>query len=173
MNTEQRIHELAQAMKAAKDRRHFERYQAVYLYLTGYLMKEIGHIIGRRHETVGRYISAYKESGLDGLTLGHSPGRSKRLTDTQEQALVDTITTKIPADVGFPARANWTLKIIVHYVEKEWGHIYSLRGMSILLKRLGLSFTRPTYTLEKADPEQQRIFTAETFPALKKSSKMK
>lgn len=39
---------------------------------------------------------------------------------------------------------------------------------SRLLARQGLSYTRPTYTLEKADPEKQSVCVEETFPALKK-----
>ena len=171
MNVEKQKHELKKAMNAAKDRRHFERYQAVHLYLNDYKMKEIGQIIGRRHETVGSYIAAYKEAGIEGLSLGHSTGKPKRLTDEQEAALVETITNKLPADVGFIARSNWTLDLITHYVKAEWGFSYSLREMSLLLERLGLSYTRPTYTLEKADPEKQRQFKEETFPALKKTGK--
>lgn len=75
----------------------------------------------------------------------------------------------MPADVGFEARQNWTLALIVQHVKAETGHSYSLRGMSIMLKRLGLTYTRPTYTLEKADPEKQREFTEETFPRYKKN----
>ncbi|MDQ8526336.1 winged helix-turn-helix domain-containing protein [Enterococcus faecium] len=37
-----------------------------------------------------------------------------------------------------------------------------------LLHRLGLSWTRPTYTLKKADSKKQQVFLEETFPSLKK-----
>ncbi|MGE7921287.1 helix-turn-helix domain-containing protein [Viridibacillus sp. NPDC093762] len=76
--------------------------------------------------------------------------------------------TLFPADVGFTARYNWILALIVDFVEEKWGISYSLRGMSRILEQLGLSYTRPTYTLEKADPEKQKVFVEETFPALKK-----
>lgn len=163
--------ELKTAMHEAKDRRHFERYQAVFLYLDGYGVTEIGRIIGRRRQTIRDYVNAYQQSGLQGLALGHSPGKPKRLSDAQEAALVKVITSKLPSEVGFPARANWTLKLIVKYVEREWEHAYSIRGMSILLERLGLTYTRPTYTLKKTDPEKQRTFTDDTFPDLKKTRK--
>lgn len=169
MEREQQRKELQEAMRGAKDRRHYERYQAVLLYLNGYTRIEIGRIIGRRHETVGSYISSYKKEGLSGLQLGHSPGKPKRLSEEQEAALRDIITTNTPADVGFEARYNWTLALVTAYVRKEWDISYSLRGMSILLKRIGLSYTRPTYTLEKADPVKQREFMENTFPSLKKS----
>jgi putative transposase len=36
--------------------------------------------------------------------------------------------------------------------------------MSRLLESLGLSYTKPTYTLAQADAEKQKIFQEEIFP---------
>lgn len=163
------LEEMKTAMRVAKDRRHFERYQAVYLYLTGYRRQEIAQIIGRTSETVGIYIASYKENGLEGLRLGHSTGKPPKLSASQQAILLETISTQVPADVGFIAKYNWTLALAVQFVQEEWGVSYSLRGMSQVFERLGLSYTRPTYTLEKADPEKQRVFVEETFPVVKKS----
>jgi len=66
---------------------------------------------------------------------------------------------------------NWTLKIISSFIEKEWNQTYTLRGVSRLLHDLGLSYTKPTYTLAKADPLKQKEFVEETFPAYKKTPK--
>lgn len=169
MSNQKQLVAVKEAMRCAKDRRHFERYQAIYLYLSGYKMKEIAQIIGRIPETVGIYIATYKESGLDGLVLGHSPGKPSKLSKEQKAMLLEIVSTQVPADVGFPARYNWTLALVVEFVQKKWSISYSLRGMSGVLAQLGLSHTRPTYTLEKADPEKQKVFVEETFPAQKKS----
>lgn len=169
MTVQNQIKEIKEAMRCVKDRRHFERYLAVHLYLSGYKMKDIAKIIGRIPETVGIYISTYKKSGLKGLALGHSTGKPSKLSKEQKALLLETVSTQVPADVGFTARYNWTLALIVEFVDKKWGVSYTLGGMSGVLKQLGLSYTRPTYTLEKADPEKQKVFIEETFPALKKS----
>ena len=55
------------------------------------------------------------------------------------------------------------------FIEREWHKTYTLRGVSILLHDLGLSHTKPTYTLANADPVKQKQFIEETFPALKKT----
>ncbi|WP_180962574.1 helix-turn-helix domain-containing protein [Salimicrobium jeotgali] len=47
------------------------------------------------------------------------------------------------------------------------GGTYTLEGVSKLLHVLGLSCTRPTYTLQKATPEKQQVFVEEIFPTLK------
>lgn len=169
VSVENQREELKSMMRKTKDSRYFERYQAVYLYLGGYIMKKIAEIIGRHPVTVSIYISNYNESGIEGLELGHSTGKPSKLSEEQKAILLKTVSTQVPADVGFTAKYNWTLALIVEYVKNEWGISYSLRGMSLILHALGLSYTRPTYTLEKADPEKQKEFSEVTFPALKKS----
>ncbi|MDQ0273573.1 putative transposase [Cytobacillus purgationiresistens] len=169
MNAQGQIEELKEAMKYAKDHRLYERFQAVYLFLIGYTRIEIAKIINRRRQTVGTYINAYKEKGLKGLELGHSPGRPSKLSKEQKATLFEVITTKVPADVGFTARYNWTLALACAYVKREWNQDYSIRSMSDVLHGLGLSYTRPTYTLEKADPEKQKEFVEKTFADVKKS----
>lgn len=63
------------------DRRLFERYQAIYLYLKGYRQKDIAEIILRSAKTVSSYIKIYKNEGPDGLKLGPYPGAPRKLTE--------------------------------------------------------------------------------------------
>lgn len=154
-------------MQQARDRRIFERYQAVYLFLSDYKRSEIAQILNPNVKTVGIYIDTYKGKGLAGLVLCHSTGKAPKLS-SGKTILVKTVSTQVPADVGFTACYNWMLALVVEFVSNEWGVSYSPRGMSTVLHHLGLSYTRPTYTLEKADPEKQRKFAEETFPELKK-----
>jgi transposase len=170
MNPKQAIPELKEAMRKTSDRRDFERYQAVLLFLEGYQKKEISRIIGRCTHTVGHYVRAYETGGIDGLLeRGVSPGKPSRLTPEQKQALRETVAYKTPDEVGFSARFNWTLMLAAQFIEREWGETYTQKGVSKLLHALGLSYTRPTYTLKKADPAKQETFRQDTFPAVKKS----
>lgn len=169
MNRETEIHELKTAMQTTQDRRMYERYQAVRLVLEGRTRKETADIINRTEHTVGKYVSAYEADGLAGLRRGVSTGKPPRLSEAQRQELKDIVADQTPADVGFPARANWTLALVAELIERKWGETYTPRGVSKMLHALGLSYTRPTYTLEKADPEKQRTFSEETFPECKKN----
>lgn len=82
---QQAADELEIRMKKEKDRRMFERYQAVYLYLQGKTMKEIAEILRRNEKTVSQYIRSYQAKGLDGLQMEHSPGAPTRLTPEQQE----------------------------------------------------------------------------------------
>ncbi len=76
---------------------------------------------------------------------------------------MEVIITKTPSELKLSLHANWTLALHMHTE-----HL----GIS-LLPALGLSYTLPTYHLEKVDPEKQRVFREETFPNLKKIFKEK
>jgi len=169
MTTQEKIQELqVAAMRETKNRRLYERYQAIYLWLNGYKQKEIAHIIQRDVSTIREYRKAYEAGGISALEMGHSSGKPPKLSAEQRAILAEMLASKTPAEMGFPTTANWTLSLIVQWVEREWQISYSLRGMSFVLHHLGFSHTRPTYTLEKADVAKQKEFVEQTFPALKK-----
>lgn len=169
MTTQEQIQELQVAMREAKNRRLYERYQAIYLWLSGYKQKEIANIIQRDVSTIREYRKAYEAGGISALEMGHSSGKPPKLSAEQRAILAEMLANKTPAEMGFPATANWTLSLIVQWVEREWQISYSLRGMSFVLHHLGFSHTRPTYTLEKADVAKQKEFVEQTFPVLKKN----
>ncbi|WP_415688363.1 helix-turn-helix domain-containing protein, partial [Geobacillus stearothermophilus] len=49
-------------------------------------------------------------------------------------------------------------KILQSYVHHHYGISMSREALRKLLHRKGLSWTRPTYTLEKGDPDRQKHF---------------
>jgi transposase len=162
-------HALEKRLKQEKNRRMYERYQTIYLHAVKQKsVAEIAEIIRRNPVTVNIYIKSYQEKGLDGLTMGVSTGAPEQLTSEQHQQLKQTIVTKLPHEVGFPAKHNWTLALAAAYVKREFERSYTIAGMAKLLHRLDLRFTKPTYTLEAADEAKQKEFVDERFPQLKK-----
>lgn len=172
IDTELRIEQVKSEMKETQDKRMYERYQCIFLLLSGEPRHRIATILNRGIDTIGFYIQAYCKDGLEGLELEHSPGRPKRMTSIQEQELYLTIVDKKPADVGFPANMNWTAVLVRKWIENEFQITYSERGARLLLYRLGFSYTKPTYTMAKADPEKQETFKQE-FEELKKIAAMR
>lgn len=162
------IQELKEAMKKTKDKRMFLRYHVVYLHLKGYKNIEIMKYVDICEHTVGTYVNAYKANGIAGLSMGKSTGAKRHLTSEQEQKLFEVITTQTPEQVGFPYRMNWDSNIARQWVKNNFDIDYSARGILYVLHRLNLSFTRPTYTLAKADPAKQEQFKQD-FELLKKA----
>ena len=86
-------------MKDTRDKRMYQRYQAVYLYLQDYSAEKIAIIIGRSEKTVYNYVNSYKQHGIEGLKPGKAPGGSYKLIPQQREELVQIIVTQLPADV--------------------------------------------------------------------------
>ncbi len=166
-NNNPEIQAVKEAMKKTKDKRMYQRYMVVLYHLKGYFNKDIAKMVELCQHTVGIYVNKYKENGLNGLALRHSPGAPRMLTSEQESRLVEVITTHTPDEVGFPNRKNWYVDIIRQWIHDNFGVQYSYTGMIDVLHRLNLSYTRPTYTLAKADPQKQEEFKQE-FELLKK-----
>ncbi|WP_143192014.1 helix-turn-helix domain-containing protein, partial [Paenibacillus helianthi] len=74
MQTTQTFIEIESLMKKEKERRMFERYQAIFLHLKGKNAQEIAEIIGRTERTVYKYLRAYREAGVAGLQINYSTG---------------------------------------------------------------------------------------------------
>ncbi|WP_240418716.1 IS630 family transposase [Paenibacillus periandrae] len=162
------INKLNKAMKETNDKRLYERYLAVRLHLEGHSFAEISRLLGLVRQTISLYWQGYQEKGLEGLFMKHSPGKPPRLNEEQLDQLAELLISKQPVDVGFEARYTWTLPLIASWIEREFDIIYSVRGVSKVLKRSGFSFTKATYTLAKADQEAQTAFRDVTFPELKR-----
>lgn len=127
------LQEVEKRLKHEKERRMFERYQTIRLYMMGHTVKQITTILKRTEKTIRTYIKSYEEHGLDGLAMKFSPGKPPRLTKEQQAQVKQTIIGSLPHDVGFPSKFNWTLEIIASYIEREFGHPYSIRGVSKMI----------------------------------------
>jgi transposase len=138
----EKLQEVEKRLKHEKSRRMYERYQTVRLHLLG------------------------KDNAEIAISIG--PGPPEQLIQEQQEQLKKTILDSLPHEVGFTAKFNWTLHIIGEYIKREFGKSYSIRGVSKLMHRMELSYTKPTYTLAAADEEKQREFVETTFPRLKK-----
>jgi transposase len=156
------------AMDAEKNARVFKRYQALYLFLSGKPCREIAEIAGITKDTVSSIHQTYRNEGLAGIPDKPKSGRPSRLNEEQRAVLRNVILSKVPSEVGFPSEFNWTAGLIAKYIRREYGYDYSIRGVTGMLDRMGLSYTRPTYVLAKADKQKQEQFVQE-FEKVKKT----
>jgi transposase len=104
----------------------------------------------------------------NGKSVSYSLPRRRQITKTHQDQRKKTIIESLPHEVGFTAKFNWTLQLIGAYIKRACGESYSIRGVSKLMHRLDMSYTKPTYTLVAADEEKQKEFVETTFPRLKK-----
>ena len=162
------IIELQSAMKNAENKRMYIRYSVVLKHFQGLSNKNIAKMECLEEHTVGNYIKNYKNKGLDGLIMNKSSGAPRKLNSEQEKKLIDVITNNTPDEVGFKSRKNWTIKLAQDWVLNNFKITIKHSSMGVILHRLNLSYTRPTYVLAKADKKKQEEFKKD-FENLKKT----
>lgn len=168
-NTKQEVEQLLALSDQEKHAKQKRRYDVVRLYLEGYQKQEIADIFHIATQTVSSYLRRYKQGGVQGLRIKKQTGQPRKLTDEQEQELMAVLSSHTPKQEGLGPFQNWTAPLACCFVEKRFGVTFSERGMRDVFYRIGLSYTRPTYTLKKADPEKQEAFHKQ-LEAIKKTS---
>lgn len=168
-NKEEVIMQLKKLARKAKDARQRRQYDIVRLYLEDRKKPEIAEIMDMSLQAIYNALNRYKAAGIEGLKLGKSTGRNRKLSEEQEAELYQVISEKLPKEVGLGPFCNWTAPLACQYVKEQFGVEFSARGMRNVFCRLRLSYTRPTYTLAKADPVKQEAFK-ERLEQLKKTS---
>jgi len=164
----EKIDKLKAIMNETKNVRMYKRYLVILMHLEGSTNVDIAKMVSLEKHAVGDYIKNYKVNGLPGLVMKHGNGAPRKLSKDQEVLILETVTKKTPDEVGFEERKNWTIEIVRQWVIKSFGITMSHRGIHEVLRRLNLSYTRPTYVLKKADKEKQEEFKI-TFEGLKKT----
>ena len=164
----EKLLELEKAMKESKSLRMYKRYSVVIKHFQGFTNRKIAEIECLDAHTVSVYIKNYKSNGLNGLVMSISPGCPRTLNKKQEEQIVEIVTTKTPDEVGFYGRKNWTIELIRNWTNTAFNVDIKHNSMAVILYRLNLSYTRPTYVLKKADKNKQDRFKKD-FESLKKT----
>ncbi|WP_338078367.1 winged helix-turn-helix domain-containing protein [Aneurinibacillus aneurinilyticus] len=86
------------------------------------------------------------------------PGKRPYLTEEEQQELKRMIVESTPAEEGLGLESCWNTRILQYVIEDKFAVTMSRSGITDLLHRLNLRYTRPTYTLVKANKEKQEAF---------------
>lgn len=114
----------------------------------GKSVDEVAKLLGICARTVRNWLKLYKTGGLDLLCKQNHKGDPGNLTSQQQQELV------AQAKTG----KFRTVKQIVAWVQNQFHVTYSLSGMKLLLRRLGLTYHQVKGFLWKGNPVKQQEF---------------
>jgi len=147
---------LKEAHRAAQDKRHAYKINAILLLHEGWSYEQIATALLLDETTARRYLKNYQRKGLDGLLDNLYEGRNPKLDPEQIVELKGHL-----QQVIYP-----NAKSIVAYVARTFGVKYTPEGLPHLLHRLGFVYKKTKAVPGKADPEKQQAFI-ETYHQLK------
>ena len=160
------VRRLEQVFRDAADRRLRDRVQIVLMAHRGRPHGQIAADLGISRRTVPRWLSAYLDRGLAGLTPKKARGRTAKVP-ADLAAEVRRWVIEGPAKQGLD-RANWTYAELADHLLKAKGVRASRSAVGRFCRKLGVRVYRPTYRFLRADPAKQAAARAD-LAGLKKS----
>lgn len=126
MLTPEQTAELRQAYLRTKDGPTRTRYQAVWLYGTGYSVTQIQELTGCSRASLMHWCHRYRAQGSAGLVDGRSGGNRAKLTPEQRQTVRAKLHQYTPrqlfgADTATPDGQFWTVPDLKRAVQWWYG----------------------------------------------------
>jgi transposase len=138
-----------------------ERLIAVSLFANGMLKRDIANTIGKGTDTIGRWITAYFDGGIDSLQDNRGGDHKSFLSSKDKEELKYIITNTYP--IVFK---GWDGKIIVDLIQSKYGVIYTRAGVYALMKSIGITHKIAT----KTDPKKSEAKIATWKEEIKKTT---
>lgn len=143
---------------------------AVQRVFDGARPSDITKVYGLSEKVIFKWIRKAKREGLDSLSPLPRPGRTRTLTEEEEQEVKSWIVGKDPRQHGFDF-GLWTRKIVAYLIENRFGVILSLNSVGRLLHRQGLTPQKPLRRAYERDEAAVKEWEAKEYPKIKKMAK--
>ena len=157
--TFEEVRSLRALHRSCRDRRLADRVKAVVLLGTGWTVTDTAEALLLDEDTIRSYRQAYLEGGTKLLLAVNYHGSDPKLNPKQIRRL----------DQHLSKTTYLRVQDIVAYVERTFGVVYTVGGMTDFLKRLDYVYKKPTLTPGKhPDVETQKAFI-ESYQTLKAS----
>lgn len=143
------------------------RYQAVWMYGTGYSVTEIEKLVGCSRSSLMNWCRRYQTDGSEGLEDKRLGGNSAKLSVAQREDLKNRLQSYTPAMMFGPQAATrdgqfWTVADVQRAVERWYGVSYhSANSCRQLLVSSGFSYQRPAKVFKSQRPSKVAEFEEE------------
>lgn len=156
---------LEHAFRTTPDRKLRDRTQIVLLAHRQRPHQDIAADLGVTPRTVQRWLNAYLDAGLDGLTPRKAKGAAPKLTADLGPVLRQWVIDG-PVACGLD-RANWTYPELADYLYKTRGIRVGKSALQAFCRKHDIRPYRPTYRFLRGDPAKQAT-AREDLAALKR-----
>jgi transposase len=140
--------------------------------LAGETQVEIARSLGVHHDTVSKWVRAYRTEGAEGIASTKAGGRPPKLTNRQVDRLRRIILGKTPRQLNFGVNL-WTVPVIADAIEKLFEVRLHETTVLRMLHRIGLTPQKPLRRAFNRDPEQIHAWTTSKFPAVVREARRK
>src|SRR5262245_43967177 len=123
------------ANRSALDVLAYRRRLAVQRLIAGGSTQEVAEFLGVDSRSVRRWLAAYRLHSDVGLAAQSVPGRSPKLTRTQEKIVFRWL-SDLPSEHGFPTDL-WSAPRLAQLIQQEFGVCFNSDYLSTWLRQRG------------------------------------
>lgn len=157
--TIEEVRSLKALHRSCRDRRLADRIKAVVLLGTGWTVSDTAEALMLDEDTIHEYVQLYRRGGTDLLLSLHYRGSSPKLSPEQMNAL----------DQHLSQTTYLRIQDIVAYVDSTFGVVYTIQGMTDLLKRLDYVYKKPKRLPGKHPDVEAQLAFIDSYEKLKAS----
>lgn len=139
---------------------------------SGFSVTDVAEFFGVSSRAVFKWLATFAESGQHGLLAKDGSGRPPKVGPEQMQWIADTVRNNTPNQLRFEF-GLWTLRLIGHLIERQFGMTLSLPTLGKIMAQLGFTAQRPLYRAYQQDATLVERWLAYELPALRARAKAK
>jgi transposase len=151
---------IQQEISRSEEARYDHRLHGVLLVCGGLSCYKVADLFGQHSTTIQRWVRSFEKDGFAGLADCERPGRPKRLTVQQWEAMNQDL-RKHPRDLGYQQNL-WDGKLLSHHLQEFYGVDLGTRQCQRIFRNLGFRLRKPRPLIARADPEEQEAFKKTT-----------
>jgi transposase len=110
--------------------------QALLMRSKGVKLEDIGDIVSRNENTVGRWLADWKERRMASIFTGHKDNKNAGKLTKEQREEIKEVLSKSPRAHGIP-KEFWDVPTLKKYVEAKFGVVYESDQSYYFLLKLG------------------------------------
>lgn len=142
--------------------------EAAGMFAQGMSPAQVARELRVTQKSAHEWHARWAEGGVPALASKGAGGLPCRLTDEQ-LAVLEKELARGPAAHGWDEDQRWTLARVAQVIERLFGVSYTLKGVSLLLHRIGWSPQVPVHRAAERDEEAIMTWRRKVWPRIKKS----
>jgi transposase len=150
----------------------WSRMQGVKLVRSGHSVDDVAEFFGVSRRAVYQWLSAFLESGQNGLLAKDGAGRPPKVNAEQMQWVAFMVRDRTPNQLQFEF-GLWTLRLIGQLIERQFGMKLSLPTLGKLMARLGFTPQHPLHRAYEQDATLVQRWLTQELPTLRARAKAK
>ena len=133
----------------------------------GYSPEEVARTYNFNRHCIYDWLNQYDEGGFEALKSDMPPGARPLVTEEIDEWLKQVVLNKTPLDFHYDTNL-WTCHLLMELLESQFSVTVSESAIRLHLKKLGLSFQKPTYQDIERDEQEIAYFLDVKFPKIQR-----